>query len=193
MAFYKPCRSNLVLSKAVLSAGIDKRPVRGPQAHDDVHRFATGRAQGDERFWGYDLNGLANVGVGLHEHRAEGVGRDGTAGVEKAEVANLPEAIGQDVLEEAAHKLQDIERSCPRSSASGFAIGKGDGTLLERDNASVGEGNPEDIGGKVGKGRVAIWMGLRMDIPRDVPSLWVDVFQQSGLSDVIFEEGTVDG
>ena len=32
---------------------------------------------------------LALVGVSLHEHQADGLGRDGTAGMEKAEVADL--------------------------------------------------------------------------------------------------------
>ena len=32
-----------------------------------------------------------------------------------------------------------------------------------------------------------------MDIPRDIPRLWVDVLQQSGVAHVFFEEGAVDG
>lgn len=57
----------------------------------------------------------------------------------------------------------------------------------------VGDGDLADIGGKVCAGRVAICIGLTMDIPRDVPSLWVDVLQQPGSAHVFFEDGSIDG
>jgi hypothetical protein len=37
---------------------------------------------------------LVIAGVGLHDHQAYGMGRDGTAGMEKAEMSDLHEAIG---------------------------------------------------------------------------------------------------
>jgi hypothetical protein len=40
--------------------------------------------------------------VGLYDHQADGSERDGTAGMEHAEVPDFPQAIGQDVLEEPA-------------------------------------------------------------------------------------------
>lgn len=49
------------------------------------------------------------------------------------------------------------------------------------------------VGGKVCEGRVAMWSGLTMDIPRDVPSLWVDGLQQTGLAHIFFEDSSVDG
>ena len=37
------------------------------------------------------------------------MGRDGTAGMEKAEVSDFHEAMGQDMLEEPADKLDDVK------------------------------------------------------------------------------------
>ena len=45
----------------------------------------------------------------MHDHQAEGVRRDGTAGMEQAAMTDVHEAIGQDVLEEPAEKLHGVE------------------------------------------------------------------------------------
>ena len=89
-----PCRTERFLSQSFLSAGIDKGPVGGPQAHDDTHRCTTRWAQGDTRWWGYAPQRLAIDGLSLHDHLPDGVGMDGRAGVHKAEVADFHEAIG---------------------------------------------------------------------------------------------------
>jgi hypothetical protein len=47
--------------------------------------------------------------MGLHDHEADGRGRDGTAGMEKAEVADFHEAGRQAMLEEPADKLKSVE------------------------------------------------------------------------------------
>ena len=91
------------------SAGIDKGLGGGPQTHDDAHRCATGRTAGRERWRGRARWRLAIAGVCLHDHQADGRERDGTAGMEKAEVADFHEAVGQDMLEEPAEKLHDVE------------------------------------------------------------------------------------
>ena len=46
---------------------------------------------------------------GLHDQQADGREWDSTAGMEKAEVADFHKAIRQDVLEEPAEKLHDVE------------------------------------------------------------------------------------
>ena len=74
-----------------------------------------------------------------------------------------------------------------------MTVGEGDGAVVERYETTVGDGNPEDIGGEVGEGGAAIGTGLRVDVPREVPDLWVDVIEQAGLSHVFFEDGSVDG
>ena len=63
--------------------------------------------------------------MGLHDHAAEGVRRDGTAGMQKANVTHLHEAIGQDMLEEPAEKLHDVELGGAEACTAHFPVGKG--------------------------------------------------------------------
>ena len=136
---------------------------------------------------------MALAGVALHDHQADGRERDGTAGMEKAEVADFHEAIGQDMLEEPAEKLHDVEVGGAWAGTAHFPVGEGDRAVRERDDAAVGDGDLEDIGGEVGEGGVAVVIGLTVDVPGDGPDLGVDVLQQSGLAHVFFEERAVDG
>ena len=190
---YTPCRTTLVRASSCRSAGIDKGPGGGPQTHDDAHRCATGWTAGRERLRGLARWRLAIAGVGLHDHQADGRERDGTAGMEKAEVADFHEAIGQDVLEEPAEKLHDVEVGGAWACTAHFPVGEGDRAVLERDDAAVGDSDLEDIGGEVGEGGVAVVIGLTVDVPGDGPDLGVDVLQQSGLAHLFFEERAVDG
>ena len=54
---------------------------------------------------------LALAGVSLPNHQADGREREGTAGMEKAEVADFHEAVRQDMLEEPADTLYDVKVS----------------------------------------------------------------------------------
>ena len=121
------------------------------------------------------------------------MGRDGTAGMEKAEVSDFHEAMGQDMLEEPADKLDGVEGGGSWARTSRLAVGEGAGAVVERDEAAIGDGDPEDRGGEVGEGGVAMRTRLRVDVPGGVPDLGGDVLEQSGLSHVFFEEGAVDG
>jgi hypothetical protein len=49
--------------------------------------------------------------VDLPDQPADGREREGTAGMEQAEVADFHEAVRQDMLEEPAEKLDDVEVS----------------------------------------------------------------------------------
>ena len=75
-----------------------------------MHLYPTSRAPGDERFWGDDLSRLARGLAHLQDHQPQGVSRDGTAGMPEAEVSDFHEAFGEHVLEEAAEKLDGVER-----------------------------------------------------------------------------------
>ena len=108
-------------------------------------------------------------------------------------MTDFHEAIGQDVLEEPAEKLHDVEVGGAWACTSRLTIGEGDGAVCEAHDTSIGDGDSEDRRGQVCEGRVALWIGLTMDMPRDVPSLWVDMLQQPGLAHVFFEDGSVDG
>jgi hypothetical protein len=52
---------------------------------------------------------LATDGVCLREQQAEGVGRDRTAGMEKAEVADGHETVRETMVEEAAETRHGVE------------------------------------------------------------------------------------
>jgi hypothetical protein len=113
--------------------------------------------------------------------------------VEKAEVADFHETVRQDVLEEPADKFHDIKGRGAEADTAHFPVGEGDRAVRERDKAAVGDGDLEDIGGKVGEGGVAMGLRLTMDVPRDGPDLRVDLLQQSSVAHVFFEDGSVDG
>jgi hypothetical protein len=141
----------------------------------------------------YDPSRLAIDGVCLHDHQAEGVEREGTAGMEKAEVSDFHDAVGQDMLEEPAEKLHDVKVSGAWAGTANFTVGEGDRAVLEADDALVGDGDPEDRGGEGGEGGVAVVIGLTVDVPGDVPDLWVEVFQPSGCAHLLFPHGAGDG
>jgi hypothetical protein len=158
-----------------------------------VHRCTTGRTEGGERWRGAALHRLAINEVCLHDQLAQGVGRDSTAGMEKAEVADFHEAVRQDMLEEPTDKLHDVKASSTEACTTHFTVGEGDRAVRQADETVVGDGDLEDIGGEVGESGVAVGLGLTMDVPGDGPDLWVDVLQQAGLAHAFFEERTVDG
>ena len=112
------------------SAGIDEGPGGGPYPHDDAHRGATDRTAGRERWRGV-LDRLVIAGVGLYDQQADGRERDGTAGMEKAEVADFHKAIGQDMLEEPAEKLYAVEAGGAEAGTAHFPGGEGDRAVRE--------------------------------------------------------------
>ena len=141
-------RTQLVRTTSWLSAGINKALGGGPEPHDDAHRGATSWAQGDMRWQGDDLHRLALAGLSWHDHEADGRERDGTAGMEKAEVTDFHKAIGQDMLKEPPEKLHDVEVGGAGACTAHFPVGEGDGTVLEAHDAAVGDRDLEDIGGR---------------------------------------------
>jgi hypothetical protein len=96
--------------------------------------------------------------------------------MEKAEVADFHEAIGQDVLKEPAEKLHAVEVGSAEAGTAHFPVGEGDGVVREAHETVVGDGDFEDIGSEVGESRVAVVIGLTMDVPGDGPDLGIDVF-----------------
>ena len=98
MTLYKPCRTETVPSQPARSACIDTSPVGGLQAQDDAHPSATSGAEDNQRLRGYAPRRRATDRVCRHDHPAEGVEREGTAGMEKADVSALHAAVGQDML-----------------------------------------------------------------------------------------------
>jgi hypothetical protein len=112
--------------------------------------------------------------------------------MEKTEVTDFHQAIGQDMLEESAEKLDGVEMGRTWAGTAHFTGGEGDRAVRERDETAVGDGDFEDIRGEGGEGGVAVVIGLTVDVPGESPDLWGDVLQQSGLVDGCFEERTGD-
>lgn len=142
---------------------------------------------------GLNVRRLETAGLSLQDHEPQGISRDGTAGVHKAEVTDLHEALGQDMLEESADKVDGIELGGTLPCTSGFTICESDGAVLEGDDTTIGDGDFEDIGGEVFERYGPIWIGLAVDIPGDFPALWVDVVEESSALHLLFEDGLVDG
>ena len=142
---------------------------------------------------GDDPRRLAIDGPCLHDQQAERVGRDRTAGREKAQVADFHEAVREHVLEEPVEKLERIECRGAWACTAYFSVGERDRAVLEVDDALVGDGHPEDIRGEGGEGGVAVGLCLTVDIPGDGPGLRIDLLSQTGLADVFLKERTVEG
>jgi hypothetical protein len=107
-------------------------------------------------------------------------------------MTDFHEAIGQDVLEESADKLESVEMSRAWTGTAGFTVGEGDGAVCEAHDTSVGDSDPEDIRGEVGEGRVSVVIGLTMDVPGDGPDLRINVFQQSSCMHLLFPQSAID-
>jgi hypothetical protein len=69
--------------------------------------------------------------------------------MEKAVIAYLHEAAGQDMLQEAVHAF--------------FAVLEKDTAILDLDDSRVGNGNPEDVRGKILEAMFLSRYGLGVD------------------------------
>lgn len=130
-AFYEPSQTETVMSKTSRSSGIEKRSVSCPPSHNELHLCATSWTCGDKRCWVGDVSRLKKGVVLQCDYQLNGISFDGTACMHKAEVSDFHETVRQDVLQEAADKLNHVEVGGPLPSASRFAVGEGDGAVLE--------------------------------------------------------------
>jgi len=110
--------------------------------------------------------------------------------MQKAEVTDFHEALREHGLAEPAEQLDDVKGGGSWACTAGCTVG--DGMVLESHETSIGDGAPEDRGGEGGAGGVARGTGLRVDGPGDVPTLWSDILQPSGLVHLFFAEGSGD-
>ena len=98
--------------------------------------------------------GRGRRGVGLEESACGGELGGDVAGCEQAMMADLDEASGQDVQDEASEKLGGGERD--RLASAGA---EGDGLIVERDEALVGEADAMGVAAEVTKDLVAVAEG----------------------------------
>ena len=95
---------------------------------------------------------------------------DGGSGVEEAIVADFHEAFGQDVLEKAADELEDVEGHGSPPVAVGLLVAEEDGIVFHLQDSTIGDGDPEDIGGEVLDGvRASIWLMTETVLSARIP------------------------
>jgi hypothetical protein len=166
--------------------------VTGPDAAQDDERGATA-GTGHLRRCGGGASRRLQGGAGWPgDHLSEAVGCDATGGVQKAAVAHLHAARRPDRLEEAAHKLKDVEAGGARPGTAWFAGGEGDDAILQADDAPVGDGHFEDLGRQGCEGGGAMGRGVAVDVPWGGPDVGSDLCKLSGSAHLLFEERAVD-
>ena len=117
---------------------------------------------------------------GLRHHATDVRRVAGTAGTQKATMSYLHKARGQDVWQEPAHTLQDVEVGGARASAAGCAVRERDAMGLEQDQTAVGEGHFADRRDEGLQGRGTVRVGLTGHVPGGVPALWGDLCDKPG-------------
>ena len=118
---------------------------------------------------------------------------DGTVSGEEAVVSDFHKPFGQDMLEKATDELQGIERSGSVEVGSVLSVFEGDGTVFHFEDAVIGDGDFEDVGGEVFEGGVAFTDGLGVDVPVQGPHLGIDLLKEPGFFQGVTELGAVDG
>jgi hypothetical protein len=73
-----------------------------------------------------------------------------------------------------------------------FSVANEDGTVLDFQDARVGDGDSEDVGGEVFEGCFAGAYGLGVNVPVDLPEFRGDLVKESGLFHFILELGFED-
>ena len=96
------------------------------------------------------------------------------------------------MLKEPADTRASVKLGGALSSAAGLTLRQGDGAVRERADTAVGDGDSQDLRGKVGEGGGPIWSGLAVDIPGDIPDLWIDAVEEAGALPLLFEDRAVD-
>ena len=99
-----------VFTGVVALARIEESRLEGKHTSDDQELSATVRAVKHSRPVAWRWCELTRGADFPCNHLPDGVGIDGTACVQKAEVSDFHEAIGQNMLEEPADKLNGVER-----------------------------------------------------------------------------------
>ena len=115
--------------------------------------------------------------------------RDSAVTVHEAVVSHFHEACWQDMLEEASDEFQGFKSDLAGAITSFLAIGEGDVSIFDSHDSGIGDGYPEDIGGEVFQGRLAVAYGLTVDVPGYIPDTGVDFVEQPLPCHLVFEFG----
>jgi hypothetical protein len=131
------------------------------------------------------------VGVGFKK-QPEGSQEQALRGAEEAEIADLDESPGQDVLEEAVDELFGGEGAIRVLASNGGAVAKGDLVVFEFYQAAVADGDPEDVGSQVLEGSAAVADRFTVDNPILLPDGGRDIVGEVGSLESVKEFGPED-
>ncbi len=126
------------------------------------------------------------------EKQSEGSQEQALGGAEETEIADLDEAPGQDVLEEAVDELIGGEGAELDLAGSGRAVAKGDLVVFEFDQAAVADGDPEDVRSQILEGSAAIADRFAVDHPLLLPDSSRDIVGEAGFLEGVMEFGPED-
>jgi hypothetical protein len=113
--------------------------------------------------------------------------------MEKTARPAFPQALGEDVLEEPAEQLHDVEGGGAEAGTAHFAVGEGARAVRERDDTLGGDGDLADRRGEGGEGGVAVVMRLPGNVPGAKPALGIAMLSAPGLAHLFFAERTGEG
>jgi hypothetical protein len=85
--------------------------------------------------------------------------------VVQAEVTDFDEALGQDMLQEAAEELVRVECAGALALLLAVAVAEADGVIIGLADGGVGEGDAVEIAGEIAQRLVAGSDGLGVDNP----------------------------
>jgi len=120
--------------------------------------------------WGWWGEFVWQRGVGVSfEKQSEGSQEQALRRAEEAEIADLDETPGQDVLEKAVNEVFGGEGAELDLAGIGRAVAKGDLVIFELDQTAVADCDAEDVGSQVLEGSVAVADRFTVDDPIMLP------------------------
>jgi hypothetical protein len=131
------------------------------------------------------------VGVRF-EKESEGSQEQALGGAEETEIADLDEAPGQDMLEEAVDELIGGEGAELELAGIGRVVAKGDLVVFELDQTAVADGDPEDIRSQVLESSTAIADRFAVDNPILLPNASRDIVGEVRFLKSVMEFGSKD-
>lgn len=96
------------------------------------------------------------------------------------------------MLQEAADELEGVQRHRTLSSTTGLSVAEGDLSAITRSDAMIGDGDTEDIRSEIFQAIASVTNSLRVDTPRLLPHVRIDLVVQDMLFDRFSELYTVD-
>ncbi len=115
------------------------------------------------------------------EKQAECSQEQALGGAEEAEIADLDETPGQDVLEEAVDELIGGEGTEFDLAGSGRAVTKGDLVVFELDQTAVADGDSKDVRSQILEGSAAVANRYAVDHPLLLPDGSRDIVGEAGI------------